>query len=129
MIYKIGQKYNKGNFIPKYECDDTSVPGGTAAALELACVINKCNTVGVIGHADSKVIFLKLFNTNFNNLKQNLLKTLNLLYERRNNLEDAANDKSQLMKWLLLNGKDSVEKFKDFEKSGYKKMLTFSSWF
>ena len=63
MIYKIGQKYNKGNFIPKYECDDTSVPGGTAAALELACVINKCNTVGVIGHADSKVIFLKLFNT------------------------------------------------------------------
>ncbi len=36
---------NPGNFIPKYECLDTSVPGGTASALELACVHNNANTV------------------------------------------------------------------------------------
>jgi carbonic anhydrase len=97
-----------GNFIPKYECDDTSVPGGTAAAFELACVINKCNTIGVIGHSDSKI--LKLF------------------YDMRNNLDDPANRNSQLKRWLLLNAKDSIEKFKDFEKSGFKKMLKFSTF-
>ncbi len=36
---------NPGNFIPKYECLETSVASGTAAALELACVHNNANTV------------------------------------------------------------------------------------
>lgn len=44
-----------GNFIPKFECLDTSVPSGTPSTLELACVINKANTIVVIGHSDSKV--------------------------------------------------------------------------
>lgn len=44
-----------GNFIPKYESLETSIPSGTPAALELACVITKVNTVVVVGHSDSKV--------------------------------------------------------------------------
>lgn len=44
-----------GNFIPKYDSLETSVPSGTPATLELACVITKANTVVVVGHSDSKV--------------------------------------------------------------------------
>ena len=51
-----------GNFIPKYESLETSVPSGTPAALELACVINKCNSIVVVGHSDSKVNTLNYFN-------------------------------------------------------------------
>ena len=47
---------NPGNFIPKYECLDTSVANGTPAAFELACVHNKANTIVVLGHSDSKVL-------------------------------------------------------------------------
>ena len=36
---------NPGNFIPKYESRETRVPGGTASALELACIQNNANTV------------------------------------------------------------------------------------
>ena len=43
------------NFIPKFDCSETSVPNSTAASLELACVINNANTIGVIGHSDCKV--------------------------------------------------------------------------
>jgi carbonic anhydrase len=46
---------NPGNFIPKYECLDTSIANGTPAAFELACVHNKANTIVVVGHSDSKV--------------------------------------------------------------------------
>ena len=46
---------NPGNFIPKYECLETSVANGTPAAFELACVNNKANTIVVVGHSDSKV--------------------------------------------------------------------------
>jgi hypothetical protein len=54
------------------------------------------------------------------------IKILNLLYDMRNNIDDPVNTNSQLKKWLLLNGKDTIEKYKEFEKSGYKKMLSFS---
>ena len=47
----------------------------------------------------------------------------------RNNLDDPSSKDSELKKWLLLNGIDCVKKFIDFEKSGYKKKLTFSSIF
>ncbi len=47
-----------GNFIPKHGCSTTSVPDSTAASLELACVVNNANTIGVIGHSDCKVINL-----------------------------------------------------------------------
>jgi carbonic anhydrase len=52
---------NPGNFIPKYECLDTSVANGTAAAFELACVINKVNSIVVLGHSDGKVVLFLLF--------------------------------------------------------------------
>lgn len=38
----------------------------------------------------------------------------------------AADNTSALKKWLILNGKDSVVKFKEFERSGFNKCLTFS---
>lgn len=44
-----------GNFVPKYEDHNTSVPSAIPAAFELACVNNKANTIVVIGHSDSKV--------------------------------------------------------------------------
>jgi carbonic anhydrase len=57
---------NPGNFIPKYECLDTSIANGTPAALELACVHNKVNTIVVLGHSDSKVTTeLAYFQTSF----------------------------------------------------------------
>ena len=42
------------------------------------------------------------------------------------NLED---DSSALSTWMKLNGGDTIEKWKEFEKSGYKKCLTFSGKF
>lgn len=96
-----------GNFIPKYECLDTSIASGTPAALELACVNNKANTIVVVGHSDSK--------------------PLNMLYDMKDNLDSYENENaSALQKWLILNGRDTVEKFKEFENSGYSKCLTFS---
>ncbi|CAF0950609.1 unnamed protein product, partial [Brachionus calyciflorus] len=96
-----------GNFIPKYESLDTSVASGTPAALELACVNNNANTIVVLGHSDSK--------------------PLNMLFDMKDNLEEhESNNPSALKKWLILNGKDSVVKYKEFEKSGFNKCLTFS---
>ena len=43
---------NPGNFIPKYECEETIVPGAIASALELACVVNNANTVIKIFRSD-----------------------------------------------------------------------------
>ena len=98
---------NPGNFIPKYECLDTSIANGTPAAFELACVHNKVNTIVVLGHSDSK--------------------PLNMLFEMRNNMDsNIGPNSSELKKWLYLNGKDTVDKFKTFEKSGFKKALTFT---
>ena len=36
------------------------------------------------------------------------------------------NEKSELKKWLLANGRDTIEKFQEFQKSGFKKSLKFS---
>ena len=44
-----------GNFIPKYEDLETTVPSAIPAAVELACVNNKANTIAVVGHSDCKV--------------------------------------------------------------------------
>lgn len=95
----------KGNFIQKYQNGaQDCVPSNTPAALELACVINQCNTIAVVGHSDCK--------------------TINMLYSMRNNLNEVC-DKSALKTWLKVNGKDSVVKFLSFEKSGFKKPVKF----
>ena len=39
------QSRNPGNFIPKFECLETSIPASTASSLELACIHNNANTV------------------------------------------------------------------------------------
>lgn len=96
---------NPGNFIPKYESLETSVANGTPAAFELACVNNKANTIVVLGHSDSK--------------------PLNMLFEMRNNMRVDSNT-SELKKWLIWNGKDTVDKFKEFERGGFNQVLTFS---
>ena len=44
-----------GNFIPIFVSLDISAASGIPAAFELACVINKANTICVIGNSDSKV--------------------------------------------------------------------------
>lgn len=97
---------NPGNFIPKYESLETSVANGTPAAFELACVNNKANTIVVLGHSDSK--------------------PLNMLYEMRNTNMRVDSNTSELKKWLILNGKDTVDKFKEFERGGFQQVLTFS---
>jgi carbonic anhydrase len=97
---------NPGNFIPKYECLETSVPSGTAAALELACVHNNANTIGVIGHSDCK--------------------SLNMLFDKKDTFEEENVESSALNTWMCINGKDTISKWKEFEKSGFNKCLTFS---
>lgn len=98
-----------GNFIPKYESSETSVPSAIPAALELACVVNNASTIAVIGHSDCK--------------------TLNMLYDMRKTFDQEVKSiatQTELKKWLLANGKDTIEKFAEFENSGFKKKLTFS---
>ena len=53
---KIFSFFAIGNFIPKYEDLETTVPSAIPAAVELACVNNKANTIAVVGHSDCKVI-------------------------------------------------------------------------
>lgn len=50
-----------------------------------------------------------------------------MLYDMKDNLDShASNNTSALKKWLILNGRDSIAKFKEFESSGFNKCLTFS---
>ena len=53
---------------------------------------------------------------------------MNLLFSMRKDIEEnrVENDNSELKKWLRLNGKDTVYKFLELEKSNFKKVLTFS---
>ncbi len=46
---------------------------------------------------------------------------------RHNIGENAYQDGSELKKWLWINGRDTIEKFKEFEESNFRKVLTFSS--
>lgn len=94
-MQKLEQKNNK----------DSMIPSNTLAAVELACVVNQCNTIAVVGHSDCK--------------------TINMLYSMRNNMSDKS-DKSALKSWLKQNGSDTVEKYFVFEKDGFKKPLSFS---
>ena len=41
--------------------------------------------------------------------------------------QSTVNEKSELKKWLLANGKDTVEKFFEFQKNDFKKPVKFSS--
>ena len=61
-----------GNFIQKHENNETAqIPAATASAIELACVLHKCNTIGVIGHSDCKV--------NINFFSQNYIFLINII--------------------------------------------------
>ena len=51
-----------------------------------------------------------------------------MLFDMRNNL-DSHEKTSELKRWLVLNGRDTVEKFKEFEKNNFKKVLKFSGYF
>lgn len=97
---------NAGNFLQKFqECDNKScLPSNTPAALELACLINQCNTVAVVGHSDCK--------------------TCNQLYSMRNDINQISN-RSSYQSWLIEQGRDTVEKFLEFEKGNFKKPLKF----
>lgn len=96
-----------GNFIPKFTDLESSEPSSTPAALELACVNNKANSVVVLGHSDCK--------------------TMNLLFSMRHNLDSHMNiSKNELKKWLWVNGKDTIDKYLKFEQSGFKDKLSFS---
>lgn len=99
---------NPGNFIPKYDNEDLNdpfIPGNAAASFELACVHNDVDTIAVVGHSDCK--------------------TMDLLYSMRNNIADDT-DNSALTKWLKTNGKDTIDKFLQFEATDFKKPLVFS---
>lgn len=50
---------------------------------------------------------------------------MNLLYSMRNDME-GKHDDGELKKWLRINGRDTVKKFLEFEKSGFKKVISFS---
>lgn len=46
----------------------------------------------------------------------------------RNDLNvNMENEKSELKKWLLSNGRDTIEKFQEFQKQGFNKPLKFSA--
>lgn len=53
---------------------------------------------------------------------------MNLLYSMRKDLADYRfqPDNSALKKWLRTNGRDTIDKFNEFEESNFKKILTFS---
>ena len=59
-------------------------------------------------------------------------QTLNLLFDMRDKLNDektmaeVEQANGGIKKWLLLNGMDSIIKFKEFERNGFNKPLTFS---
>jgi hypothetical protein len=53
-----------------------------------------------------------------------LFETIN-----RQNNDDSDDESSALRTWMKLNGGDTIEKWKEFEKSDYKKCLTFSGIF
>ena len=50
-----------------------------------------------------------------------------MLFELKDKPEDDLDDDSSALRtWMKLNGGDTIEKWKEFEKSDYKKCLTFS---
>ena len=54
-----------------------------------------------------------------------------MLFDQINkqNNDDSDDESSALRTWMKLNGGDTIEKWKEFEKSDYKKCLTFSGIF
>jgi hypothetical protein len=55
---------------------------------------------------------------------------MNLLYSMRNEFNQQLHmSKNELRKWMLLNGQDTIEKFKLFEKNNFKGVLSFSGRF
>ena len=44
----------------------------------------------------------------------------------RNNLDEPSHQSSELKKWLIDNGRDSVKKYLEYEKNGSKKPIIFS---
>jgi hypothetical protein len=52
-----------------------------------------------------------------------------MLFEHINVDFDPEDESSALKTWMKLNGGDTIEKWKEFEKSDYKKCLTFSGIF
>lgn len=44
----------------------------------------------------------------------------------RDKVENLEENSSQLQKWLQINGLDTVRKFREYEKNGFKKPLKFS---
>jgi hypothetical protein len=49
-----------------------------------------------------------------------------MLFENRAKLDTIKDSSSELKKWLYLNGSDTVDKFKQFEKNDFNKSLMFS---
>ena len=50
-----------------------------------------------------------------------------MLFDQKDTLsEKPDDDSSALSTWMRLNGKDTIEKWKEFENSGFNKCLTFS---
>ncbi len=50
-----------------------------------------------------------------------------MLFDMRNNIDAFNSDtSSELRKWLVLNGRDTVDKFKTFQKGGFNKPLQFN---
>ena len=87
--------------------------------IQLPCVVIR--TARQVYHYKQDNIALFLLTVLF-------LQTMNLLFSMRKDIEEnrVENDNSELKKWLRLNGKDTVYKFLELEKSNFKKVLTFS---
>ena len=53
-----------------------------------------------------------------------------MLFDQKDTFsEKPDDDSSALSNWMRINGKDTLEKWKEFEKSGFNKCLTFSGDF
>lgn len=98
---------NPGSLLPNYSILDPKIPRTEEAALELACVHNKIDTVVMAGHSDCKAA--------------------NLVYDNRYNLKsfNPAAESSVLKKWLMINSTNTIQKYLELEKD-FKKPVTIN---
>ncbi len=117
--------------MPQYALPEKLVPRAEEAAIELACSHNNVNTIVVCGHSDCKVLWKRngfeffsknLTKTNFSPLAN--IKAMNLVFSSRN---DRTPSNSLLKNWVMMNTKNSLEKYYELEKENFKKPLKYSS--
>ena len=99
---------NPGSILPNYNVLNPKTPRPEEAALELACLYNKIDTMVLAGHSDCKA--------------------MNLVYDNRKNANDhKMNGKESVLKsWLMSNSGPTIQKYAELEKHDFKKPIKFN---